>query len=82
MIGLACGVGLGFLFFAHLRYSVESLASVRQPLAFMARGYFFRLLMFAVGMMVVAKLGTFDLMSAALGVVLVRSRMIRSVRWS
>ena len=82
MIGLVCGVALGSLFFAHLRYSVESLRSVRQPFAFMARGYLFRLLMFALGMMMVAKLGIFDLMLAVLGVVLVRRRMIRSVRWS
>ena len=82
MIGLVFGLALGSLFFAHLRYSVKSLRSVRQPLLFMIRGYLFRLLLLTVGMVVVARFGAFNLISAASGMALVRCLMVRSARWS
>ncbi len=82
MIGLVGGLAIGSLFFAHLRYSVKSLRSVRQPLLFMIRGYLFRLILLTVGMVALARFGPFHLMSAALGMALVRCQMVRSARWS
>ena len=82
MIGLVGGLALGSMFFAHLRYSVRSLRSVRQPLLFMIRGYLFRLILLMVGMAALTRFEAFNLMSAALGMALVRCQMVRSARWS